>query len=80
MLLCIISPKNLQESYARMETLAERKYALRTLNSAFPRLRLNQGVDLLKLVSNLDSFSAAYSFDFNEQASSNNFNFFKTLI
>ncbi|KAI6194393.1 hypothetical protein M3Y96_01119900 [Aphelenchoides besseyi] len=55
------------EIYKQMGVLAERRFGLKIIESNLPQMFINQGVNLLEIVTNFDSFVSSYNYDFNEQ-------------
>lgn len=55
------------ESYSQMRTLAAERYNLHFIKNHLPYMGIDQGLDLLRIVTNLATFVSNFNYDFNEQ-------------
>ncbi|KAL3093235.1 hypothetical protein niasHT_022685 [Heterodera trifolii] len=55
------------DSYRRMALLALHRYHLRLADSGLPNMSVDQGLDLLAVMADVDTFVADYCYDLNEQ-------------
>lgn len=59
------------ENYVRMRTLAEFRYGLKISSSHLPYMSVSQGLDLLEIIRDLQTFVAGYNYDVSEQVQIN---------
>lgn len=55
------------ETYAKMRILAAHRYGLELIDSRFPFMTIDQGLDILSIMKNIDEFVLTYNYDLNEQ-------------
>lgn len=55
------------ESYSQMRILAAERYNLHLMKNNLPFMGVDQGLDLLRIVTNMSAFVSNFSHDFNEQ-------------
>lgn len=55
------------EIYSQMRMLAAERYNLNFIKSNLPHMSIDQGLDLLRIVTNMSAFVSNYNYDFNEQ-------------
>lgn len=55
------------ETYAKMRTLAFYRYDLVLIDSRFPFMTIDQGLDVLAIMHGINEFVSTYNYDLNEQ-------------
>uniref|UniRef100_A0A914I8K0 WASH complex subunit 7 n=1 Tax=Globodera rostochiensis TaxID=31243 RepID=A0A914I8K0_GLORO len=55
------------DSYRRMALLAHQRYQVRLFDTGLPNMSVDQGLDLLMVMTDVDTFVANYCYDLNEQ-------------